>query len=370
MHQFILQFLVILTSLASQTNAKQKQALALLSPIGSIRVHLDYVTPPNSFRLQYIAEKDQLAYWNDNDFSIIYFSLKTGKPVKKTFIEREGPNPNYSNNYLYVDDQTIYTNDVIGAIRQIDINGKSIKKHKNSDPSKINKLPDPMVWTGSPMTYHNSKLYFQVTIGGVFTQPTMAVLNLKTDQIDYFSGYPDFYKEAYWRGGFENIFYTFNPDKELFVFSYAADKNLTSISVKDLNGTNSHYASSPTYGNLKAPRKSMQSPGRKHDEMKFMTQPSFHMIHYDPYRKLYYRFAQDPISENDYYSKDSERSETKAPRIIILNEHLEVIGEKELPRFKYDINMSFVSPKGLCIKLKNNEAEDFIDFEVLLWQKE
>ncbi|WP_268122222.1 hypothetical protein [Roseivirga pacifica] len=53
-----------------------------------------------------------------------------------------------------------------------------------------------------------------------------------------------------------------------------------------------------------------------------------------------------------------------------LNEHLEVIGEKELPRFKYDINMSSVSPKGLCIKLKNNEAEDFIDFEVLLWQKE
>ena len=51
--------------------------------------------------------------------------------------------------------------------------------------------------------------------------------------------------------------------------------------------------------------------------------------------------------------------------IIILNENFKKIGEYSLNRFKYDLNMTFVSRDGLNIRLKAPENEDIIMFDIL-----
>tara|TARA_R110002074_G_scaffold229739_2_gene401157 strand:+ start:58 stop:681 length:624 start_codon:yes stop_codon:yes gene_type:complete len=202
-------------------------------------------------------------------------------------------------------------------------------------------------------------------MGGVFDRPTMAFVNLESKQISYFGEYPWFYLKAYWRGGFEYMTHTFNADQNLLVMSFAADHYLRTIDINKLEVIDSAFAGSDKLSNIKAPRLKMSDSGSELDDQKFLTQSSYGRILYDEYRKVYYRFAFEGINDSDLTSDSNDRATIKPSMIIILNENFKKIGEYSLNRFKYDLNMTFVSRDGLNIRLKAPENEDIIMFDIL-----
>lgn len=333
----------------------------------SLILKLDSVTGPLTTNLQYIAADDQLAYWNSNDYSIQFFDLKSGKVTKKIFYERSGrdaPNSNYSTNFYYHNKDSLFSRS-LGTIHLFDEKAMIKGRFPSGDLNKIDRVPDAYVWTGSPFTFYKGKLYYQVYIGGIFDQAIIASLDLKEKEINYFGAYPEFYQQAYWRGGFEYWYYTFNRSEGLFVQSFEADHNVRVIDLNKPNETaKAYYASSSDFPDLIAPSLKMGETTAEEDEIKYRTQPSFGLIHYDKYNELYYRFAFDRINDTDLNDSDPDRATVKRPRIIILDKGFQKIGEFKLPRFKYDTKISFVGKEGLYIKVIDKENEDILTFDV------
>lgn len=354
----------------SELEAKYQES-ADLEIRGHLTLKLDSVTGTHSSSIQYLdsLDREYLAFWNSNDLSIQTFDLQTGLVVTKQYFSRNGPNANYSSNFLIVSQDSIFMSDAIRNTYLVNAKSDIIAKYPVEDSKELERPPGPYIWTGSPMTYCSGNLYFQGYIGGIFNQPNMTRLNLPSSSIDYFGGYPEFYRQAYWRGGFEYMYLTFNPNTEQFVCSFAADQFVRVTSIADLNETKAYFASSTEYQELYPPRLKMSDPGFEHDERKFKEQASFGQILFDKYRNLYYRFGFDPISDTDITSEDTNRSSIKKPRIIILNASFDKVGEVPLERFKYDLNMTFVSKQGLCLKLKNEEVEDYIEYDILAPKK-
>lgn len=328
-------------------------------------LELDSTTSPVSFNIQHIEIEGQefLAYWNKTDRKAVFFDLSIGKAIRKLQFLNSGPNKILSSNFYFHNDDSVFSTDTMLAFYLSNMKAELIQKYPIGDESKIDMVPGPYVWTQSPLIFDNENLYFQGYIGGLYTQPNMVKLNLNDSTVDYFSGFPDFYQEAYWRGGFEYMSFTYNGEKRLLVLSYTADHSLVVIPLEDLEKEDRYYAGSSEFGELKPPREKMKDPGGEQDERKFLLQPSFGAVLYDKYRKLYYRFGYDAIAETDLGSNDAKRSKIKKPRIIILNSNFKKVGEVELPRFKYDLQMVFVSKKGLQIKVNNYENEDILEFD-------
>lgn len=333
----------------------------------SYTLYLDSTTTPESTNLQYIVSDDNetLAYWNKVDASIVYFNLKDGRIVKKQPIPRTGPNANGTSNFFILTPDSIFTTDY-SNLKFINGQSEILAVFPTSNPGEFKHTPDPYIWNCSPMFHTQGHVYFQVYVGGVFDQNNMAKVNLTTSELEYFSEYPDFYQKAYWRGGFEFMDFTFNEKERMVIQSYSADHYLRSIKLDNLGKVNKHFAGVSTFGTIKPPRMSMTEPGHEKDEKKFKLQPSFGPVFYDQYNEVYYRFAYDPITEPEFESNDPKRSKVKPVRIIILDKSLTKVGETRIDRFKYELNMTFVSKKGLCLKRINEANEDIVQFDVFI----
>lgn len=329
---------------------------------------LDALTAPVSTQLQYIEEENYLAYWNRNDYSIEFFDMDTGEVSSKIFYnssDRGSPNYNKSSNFFYHNPDSLFSVNPVGHFYLFNSKAQVLQRYPTGDANKINFVPDPYVWNGSPIILHNEKLFFQVYVGGLFDQEIMATLDLNSKEINYYGEFPEFYQNAYWRGGYDFWYYTFNREKGLIVQSFEADHNIRVNAIDQLDyKSRLFYASSSDYGELKPAALKMGEASWEEHEKNYFSQPSFGLIHYDKYNGLYYRFAFDGISDTDLNDSDPERATVKPTRIIILDEDFNKVGEVKLPRFKYDTRMSFVGKKGLHIKVKDKENEDILTFDV------
>ncbi|WP_455633643.1 DUF4221 family protein [Parabacteroides sp.] len=81
---------------------------------------------------------------------------------------------------------------------------------------------------------------------------------------------------------------------------------------------------------------------------------------YDPYRKVYYRFAY-PASELDTGDSYLEilRNGKKQVSIMILDKDLEILGETLLPEFTYSSNAHFVGKDGLYLSVSHFKRDDY-----------
>lgn len=368
---FGLILLLLMTScsvkqLDSETD--QVQGDIGLQVVDQLVLSLDSTTSTDSFMLEYLEYNGEprLAYFNRGDQTIRLFDIDNGEQETKLTFDKAGPN-----RVLYIAGFTIHNKDSIfltdGYQTNYLVNSSSqlISKYRTEDANLLKHAPGPWVRTGSPMIYDKGKLFYQGYVGGVFDQPNMVQLDLESNKIDYFNGYPLFYQEAYWRGGFEYMYFTYNQKSRIIVSSFVADHNIQTINLDSWSEINEYPASGSGFGKLRAPRQNMGDPGHEKDEKKFMLQPSYGRIHYDFNNDLYYRLAYDGISESDYDSNDPLRSSVKPARIIILDNQFNKLGEYDLGRFQYEPNMAFTGAKGLYLKRMDDENEDIVTFDVI-----
>lgn len=209
--------------------------------------------------------------------------------------------------------------------------------------------------TSRPMTLYKDKIFigsYEVPGVDVFaplenfaTDNLMSIFDIRTKQLSSALSFPEIYKDGVWGLYLLQYHYTFNPQKEKFVISFAGDHSIyeTDFTTKPV----SHTAASSYFSEIPSNRdKKTDADSRL---KYYLSTPSYQSVIYDPYQDLYYRIALQPISEEELMSGDPEKSGIKHASIIILNSDFKKIGETLLPRFSYTETMFFVSPDGLFL---------------------
>jgi len=172
---------------------------------------------------------------------------------------------------------------------------------------------------------------------------------------------------AKWKESFvyhwKNYPMVYNENTDQIIFSFNASQNL--LVTKDFNDFTEVPAASKLINEIKDLDLTLQNDVPKMWE-DFNQRSFYRSLIYDPYRKVYYRFASIALTPPlDGNLENPTRIEMIS--IVILDEELNILGESQFKSSELGKNylerMAFVSPDGLLMAytFTNPEAEDIED---------
>ncbi len=193
---------------------------------------------------------------------------------------------------------------------------------------------------------------FLIESFGVVNQVLLSV-NLKTGGTTSHFDFPENYKEYVYPPNYSNIYFTFNEEKELFVFSFPADSRLHLDSFENQRVVVD--AESRFFKEIDP----MIDDYMREDFMTYtkhyLTNFSYGPIYFDKYRNIYYRFVEHPITEVDY----EDRNWLKTCSVILMDKDFNVIGESKLSKSVDKVGI--VDDLGLLIPMRcPDDSEDFL----------
>ncbi len=148
------------------------------------------------------------------------------------------------------------------------------------------------------------------------------------------------YDEGFWdKHSYRKTVFTYNEDTDAIIMSFPNDEY---IYVTDAQGNKiKHFAGSSEMKTLKPLANELYSDDGKTFRMQ-AEQGFYSGLKYDRWRKVYYRFAYNPIG------KFADRTTLgKNASIIIINNEFEVIGESPINAKKYSFGINFINEDGL-----------------------
>jgi|GEM_PF-4610150 hypothetical protein len=148
------------------------------------------------------------------------------------------------------------------------------------------------------------------------------------------------YDEGFWdKHSYRNAVFTYNEDTDAIIMSFPNDEY---IYVKEAQGNKSkHFAGSSEMKTLKPLANELYNDDGK--TFRIQAEQGFYSgLKYDKWRKVYYRFAYNPISK---FADRSTLGENAS--IIILNNEFEIIGESPINAKTYSFGISFITEEGL-----------------------
>lgn len=170
------------------------------------------------------------------------------------------------------------------------------------------------------------------------------------------------YDEGFWdKHSYRKAISTFNEDNNSIIMSFPNDEY---IYVTDAQGNKSkHFAGSSEMKTLKPLSDELYNDDGKTFRMQ-AEQGFYSGLKYDRWRKVYYRFAYNPIN------KFADRSTIgKNASIIILNKDFEIVGESPINAKKYSFGINFINKDGLYFFNNHNyEKEDDSQFSFDLFK--
>ena len=334
-------------------NENNIQYTTNLKKIGAKQWLLDSITVPYFHSAFYNHLDSTLYYISDNN--LVKCNLNQAQPTKIPI------NVNLSN-------FTVQNDTIIG----IDYPSNSLVYYCDSviwskKLSHTIKYP-PLPLTGiAPIINKENNVSFFGAIAGEpkdddsINRPVFAHIDCTTDQENYSLGYPEIYRTANWGGGILWWVYAdYIPHRNKYVVSYPVSHSLylfdpVSEEVQEF------YAGSRYIDNITAYSNDKTDAPTTEESLQFIAETSSYAnIFYDPWRNIYYRFAEFSIP----YRKGSTRI-SKPISIIILDDNLNKIGETKINNpgrnFRYG---SFVSHLGLMIP--KDTTEDLLTYEIYL----
>jgi len=148
------------------------------------------------------------------------------------------------------------------------------------------------------------------------------------------------YDEGFWdKHSYRQAVSVYNTVTDKIVMSFPNDEY---IYVTDAEGNKSkHFAGSSEMKTLKPLANELYNDDGKTFRMQ-AEQGFYSGLKYDRWRKVYYRFAYNPIN------KFADRSTLgQNASIIILNNEFEIIGESSINAKKYSFGINFINEDGL-----------------------
>lgn len=366
----IVSILFFLSACDSKKEINNSYSLQPSNHFLSFSIPEDTELPYNSIHVFTIENKEYLAYDGSDRKSIYVYDLLSGKLLKHIKYQLEGDESiskigefliqDFNNIYISSPFQEIlYKTDSAGHVIQ------RIPYSKTTDPNPIElsakgSNDGPIVISGNQiyLTQGLNHSWGNEVINKSKIEIIIDTLNHTIQQVPL--GFPPLisYKDigsgdgAGFGCSYQRCF-----DGEHFVYSfiysdlmYKASKDFKTIQKKKVK---SQYATK--VGILRIKTSSFSKFLKEEAES-----PVYGDCVYDPYRKVYYRFAypSTELEENDSYL-EILRNGRKQPSIMILNEDLEVLGETLLPEFTYASRAYFVREDGLYLSVSHFKRDDY-----------
>ncbi len=195
----------------------------------SLVLKLDETTTLDSYYLQ-LLDDGRIAYLNRIKNNIVFFDA-TGSISSKIDIPDVGDlNSSRLSGFHYVNEDSIIVQDGYNYFSFYNRDAKIINKYLFTNLDKLKSVKGASIinLTKSPFFQRKGNVYFNTINYGSFEHQLMAFMNLDNGEVDYLDiYYPDSYDEGYWNHPiYLDLSYTYNPSKDIIVFSYGNNKNL------------------------------------------------------------------------------------------------------------------------------------------------
>ena len=340
-----------------------------------LKLPLDSDTPPNSICLKYFSpnvNEEYLFFLNKHINTILIFDLNKRKLIRKIPIKKEGENSiGKASSFTIKNLDSIYVASSGKTILYlIDSSGLIKRKIDYGDPVG-NLVPS---YSSLASKYNNNVLFWKEKL--LLSQPLYingrnATKELLKNHRMYLEIDPESHTHRFFpitppedyfeKGSFSTIF-SVAHDGEKVVCSFSNDHSL--YFSNDLQRAKKVLAKSRFIDDFVS-MENVTNPFAHGAET-----PNYGSILYDPYRKVYYRFAKHALTPDQFKETGEMQGYYFPPRfsILILDKDLHVLGETPFFGNNYNMFNSFVGRKGLYIStanpLRTDFSEDFLPFEL------
>ncbi|WP_296622876.1 DUF4221 family protein [Marivirga sp.] len=296
-----------------------------------------------------------LLFFHSTGKYISIYDLKSQELLKEIHFDFEGPKrvPR-SINYAYIHNfDSIFLFDPLPQqIYLVDSAGNNIDEFDLQLDDMHYTYPD-----GAHPPYFKNRTLFLPTYPSPMENATssdygMVEFDIDRKSFDTKYNLSEKYDEGFWgKHSYRNAVFTYNEDTDAIIMSFPNDKY---IYVTDTQGNKSkHFAGSSEMKTLKPLSEELYNDDGK-TYRKQAEQGFYSGLKYDRWRKLYYRFAYNPINK---YADRSALGENAS--IIILNNEFEIIGESPINAKKYSFGITFINEDGL--HLFNSDQYNKVD---------
>ena len=311
------------------------------------------------------SDPKYLLFFHSHGRYISIYDLKTQEILNEIHFDFEGPNSvPRSINYAYTHNfDSIFLFDPLPQqIYLVDSAGNNIDQFDLHLKDMHYIYPD-----GTNPPYFNSKTLYLTTYPSPMENATssdygMVEFDIARKSLGTKYNLSEKYDEGFWdKHSYRKSISTFNEDNNSFIMSFPNDEY---IYVTDAQANKSkHFAGSSEMKTLKPLADELYNDDEK--TFRLQAEQGFYSgLKYDRWRKVYYRFAYNPIN------KLADRSTLgKNASIIILNHEFEVIGESPINAKRYSFGISFINKDGLHLFNNNQyEKEDDSQFSFDLFE--
>ena len=346
-----------------ETSYKKNKSQISLKYKRTIKLPLDTLTDAGTVSYQHFVEKGKNYYihFNESTQSIYVFDYDNQKLDFTVSLPKgdKGKIQQPTGFYVHNFDSIFIPSTAHQAMFLLNKKGQVVKKYPYAE-----KIDDTNLNEVRFFVSYYSALFLDNKLYCIGAKASVAILNLNTDKWEYKKELPKKFDEGVWTGNYyADTYQNYNKESNKFYYSYA---NLDYIynSIKDEKSK--IYAGSKYFedSNIKPfPKGNTKIPFEER-RIKFLQTPSYQNFIYDQYRKMYYRIANLPMT-NDEIKNIPKQNQRKAHSIIVLDKDMQKVGEIDLPKYEYGVDI-MCTREGINIfnRKKLNKDEDAIYFDV------
>jgi len=342
---FMIAISIILACQKSYQTSENLERKYELDITNSLNFGLDNSKTAYNRGVQVYPENDPqyLLLFHSQDKSISVYDLESQQLADELIFDFEGPNSvPKSINYAYTHNfDSIFLFDPLPQqIYLVDSTGHNIDQFNLQLEDRHYTYPD-----GNHPPYFSSGTLYLPTYPSPMENATSSdygMIEFHIDRKAFGTKYnlSEKYDEGFWdKHSYRNAVFTYNEDTDAIIMSFPNDEYLY---VTDAEGNKSkYYAGSSEMETLKPLSDELYNDDAK--TFRMQAELGFYSgLKYDRWRKVYYRFAFNPIN------KFADRSTLgQNASIIILNNEFEIIGESSINAKKYSFGINFINEDGL-----------------------
>jgi len=356
-------------------SSQSKEKISLRATADEINLQIPDNFNGQSYNLQYIKERNQLAVFNIEVAEILFFDITSGELEKKIKIAKEGPNGVIRpGGFQYFKRDSLVVTNFMG-FHFINGSGEIQSKLLLSDLDNYEEVQELFILNSPQSTpkfevdFRKDEILIGAQLGGTYEYREDFVEKYKTfplslkiipsenriEKVDVH--YPaELFKGKFSKLNFSRItvgkkqvFSFHSHDLHLWDGQTLRSKKARSEMLKD---NLPKIGAEAGFGNIK-------------EMLNFVVfGEGYGSILYDPYRKIYYRFAYG--GREDELAMDRVLAELMYPpeqSIVVLDADFNKIDELILPKNEYVLKMSFVHEDGLYVSLHNPKSETLTENE-------
>ena len=309
-----------------------------------------------------INEKNYLILTNDLNSTVIILDFDDRAIIKKVHFNRSGNNrigkgemssylKNFDSLYVFCS-YSFFLSDTCGNIKYTTDLYSYYYTNKNQSITAITYFHPPM-----PPVFDKNFLYVGAypdlasnNLEDIKRWPVIYKVDLKNNSYSLLYHLPKLYTRKLYGQLLVTSYYCYNQ-RNKFVFSFPADKNIYETSLND--SVTSYYGKSNLLASeVESASKKEISTGEEASKF-YLAHDCYGPIFYDPYRKRYLRIAERGITKEQLINKQWHKEHS----IIIFDEHFKIIGESIINKY-VNLNTLFFTPEGIFARLDGLNGDE------------